>query len=109
MKTFFSMFAMVCVIGAFMACGNSAQKEEKSDNADAADKKEVVENKQESSQQQDVVAEEEDGKNATETRGEADSHKEGFGRCLASGCYCKAFEGRGQTCRNCGHAYRKHY
>lgn len=34
---------------------------------------------------------------------------EGFGRCLQSGCNCKEFEGRGQTCRNCGHAYKKHY
>lgn len=34
---------------------------------------------------------------------------EGFGRCLESGCYCKEFKGRGQTCRNCGHAYRRHY
>lgn len=34
---------------------------------------------------------------------------DGFGRCLQSGCYCKSFEGRGQTCRNCGHAYKKHY
>ena len=42
-----------------------------------------------------------------ETRGESDS--EGFGRCSASGCSCKAFEGRGDTCKNCGHAYRKHY
>ena len=41
------------------------------------------------------------------TRGGADS--EGFGRCLVSGCYCKEFEGRGQTCRNCGHAYKRHY
>lgn len=32
---------------------------------------------------------------------------EGFGRC--SKCNCKAFEGRGETCRNCGHAYNKHY
>ena len=42
---------------------------------------------------------------------EAHSHLEndGFGRCLKSGCYCKEFEGRGQTCRNCGHAYSKHY
>lgn len=41
------------------------------------------------------------------TRGETSG--EGFGRCLASGCHCKSFEGRGQTCRNCGHAYKKHY
>lgn len=34
---------------------------------------------------------------------------EGFGRCLQSGCNCKSFEGRGQTCKNCGHAYKKHY
>lgn len=33
----------------------------------------------------------------------------GFGRCLESGCYCKEFKGRGQTCRNCGHAYKRHY
>lgn len=32
---------------------------------------------------------------------------EGFGRC--SKCNCKKFEGRGQTCRNCGHAYKAHY
>lgn len=35
------------------------------------------------------------------------SASEGFGRC--SKCNCKAFEGRGQTCRNCGHAYKAHY
>jgi len=34
---------------------------------------------------------------------------EGFGRCSESGCHCKAFKGRGQTCANCGHAYKKHY
>lgn len=84
----------------FVSCGNSA----KSGN--------------------DTVAEEE----TTETvlQGESDScgiddacndsivtrggtASEGFGRCFQSGCYCKAFEGRGQTCRNCGHAYKKHY
>lgn len=35
------------------------------------------------------------------------SESEGFGRC--SRCNCKAFEGRGQTCGNCGHAYSYHY
>lgn len=35
------------------------------------------------------------------------STSEGFGRC--SKCNCKEFEGRGQTCRNCGHAYKAHY
>lgn len=39
------------------------------------------------------------------TRGGTSS--EGFGRC--SKCNCKEFEGRGQTCRNCGHAYKAHY
>lgn len=39
------------------------------------------------------------------TRGASES--QGFGRC--SKCYCKKFEGRGETCRNCGHAYKKHY
>lgn len=34
-------------------------------------------------------------------------HAQGFGRC--SKCSCKSFEGRGQTCRNCGHAYKAHY
>ena len=37
------------------------------------------------------------------------SDSEGFGRCLESSCYCKEFKGRGQTCRNCGHAYKRHY
>ncbi|MBR1474600.1 MAG: hypothetical protein IJ613_03375 [Muribaculaceae bacterium] len=46
---------------------------------------------------------------STSEAGKAHAHSEGFGRCLKSGCYCKAFEGRGQTCRNCGHEYRKHY
>lgn len=39
------------------------------------------------------------------TRGGTTS--EGFGRC--SKCNCKEFEGRSQTCRNCGHSYKAHY
>lgn len=35
------------------------------------------------------------------------SDSEGFGRC--SKCACKKFEGRGDVCKNCGHAYKKHY
>lgn len=35
------------------------------------------------------------------------SDSEGFGRC--SKCSCKAFEGRGDVCKNCGHAYKAHY
>lgn len=34
-------------------------------------------------------------------------HAQGFMRC--SKCYCNKFEGRGQTCRNCGHAFKAHY
>lgn len=47
----------------------------------------------------------------TTTTTEATTHveREGFGRCLKSGCHCKDFEGRGETCRNCGHAFNKHY
>lgn len=41
------------------------------------------------------------------TRGSSES--EGFGRCAESGCYCKKFKGRGNTCANCGHAYKQHY
>lgn len=43
------------------------------------------------------------------TRGEGETESEGFGRCLERGCYCKEFKGRGQTCQNCGHAYKRHY
>lgn len=44
-----------------------------------------------------------------ETPTTTELQSEGFGRCLQSGCYCKKMEGRGETCRNCGHAYKKHY
>lgn len=33
----------------------------------------------------------------------------GYGACAASGCFCQAFEGNGQTCSNCGHAYSRHW
>ena len=32
----------------------------------------------------------------------------GYGRCYASGCYCRRFEGSGNTCYNCGHGYFRH-
>lgn len=76
---------MVC---GFMACGNSK-----------APATEQVESEQ--------VETEEVADSAAITRGGTES--EGFGRCLESGCYCKAFKGRGQTCQNCGHAYKRHY
>lgn len=46
---------------------------------------------------------------ASEEPVKVDAEAEGFGRCSVSGCHCKEFEGRGQTCKNCGHAYSKHY
>lgn len=84
---------MTAVVSGFIACGNSKTPAT-----------ERVES-------EPVEAEEVEDTSALDTsvvmRGGTES--EGFGRCLQSGCYCKEFEGRGQTCRNCGHAYRRHY
>ena len=85
MKKVMRIFAVTAVVCACLACGNS--RNQAKDNSEA------------------VVAEECVADSAEVVRGEA----QGFGRCLVSGCYCKEFEGRGETCRNCGHAYRKHY
>lgn len=101
-KKFFSVMAITAVVCCIMACGNSTSKDENKDSADVKDKKEVVE----TTQNEEVVQNDE---TEVGVRGETDSESEGFGRCSASGCYCKAFEGRGQTCGNCGHAYSKHY
>ena len=87
---------MVCGL---MACGNSkAPATEQVDEEQAAT--EVV------AEQDSVDAVEADTTEAV-TRGGTES--EGFGRCFESGCYCKEFKGRGQTCQNCGHAYKRHY
>lgn len=87
---------MVCGL---MACGNSkAPATEQAEEEQTAT--EVVE------ELEAVDAEEADTIKAV-TRGGTES--EGFGRCFESGCYCKGFKGRGQTCQNCGHAYRRHY
>lgn len=84
---------MAAMIYGFMACSNSkAPTTEKSE----ADVIETIE-------WTDSTAID----SAAVTRGGSES--EGFGRCFESGCYCKAFKGRGQTCQNCGHAYRRHY
>jgi len=42
--------------------------------------------------------------------GQADSQcpERGYGRCGVSGCYCRGFEGSGNTCYNCGHGYFRH-
>jgi len=79
MKIFLNLFAIFVLMVGFMACGNLKSSTKKQNETSV---NEVV-------------------------RGE--SGGEGFGRCLIRGCYCKKFEGRGQTCRNCGHAYKKHY
>lgn len=85
------MTAMVC---GFMACGNS--KAPATEQQVESDSVEAVETTDTAAVDNSVV-----------TRGGTES--EGFGRCLESGCYCKAFKGRGQTCQNCGHAYKRHY
>lgn len=81
MKKYISILAIAIAVCGFASCGGSDSSDDKSTN----EKTDTT-----------IV-----------TRG--GSASEGFGRCSQSGCYCKAFEGRGQTCRNCGHAYKKHY
>lgn len=99
MKKIMSVFAVTSMVCGLMACGNTkAPATEQAEEDQTAT--EVVE------EQEAVDAEEADTTEAV-TRGGTES--EGFGRCLESGCYCKEFKGRGQTCRNCGHAYRRHY
>ena len=56
-----------------------------------------------------VVLQKDSTVNTTSEVSREGTESEGFGRCLESGCYCKEFKGRGQTCRNCGHAYNRHY
>lgn len=86
---------MTAMIFGLMSCGNS-----KSPASAVQEEVEMVE-------VEEVIDEPEADTSAVVTRGGSESG--GFGRCLQSGCYCKAFEGRGQTCRNCGHAYSRHY
>ena len=94
MKKIFGVVAMAVVLVSFMACGNS-----KATNTEEAEiEVPTMEN---------VVETEEIDTVAVSARGESESG--GFGRCFESGCYCKEFKGRGQTCQNCGHAYRRHY
>lgn len=93
MKKIFGVMVMTAMVCGFMACGNSkapAMEQVESGSVEA------VETADTAAVDTTVV-----------TRGGTES--EGFGRCLESGCYCKEFKGRGQTCRNCGHAYRRHY
>lgn len=96
------------VMGAMMmamaACGGSEKA------ADAATDQETTEvTAEEVAVDTTVVCSECDGECADSVVARAAGESQGFGRCLQSGCHCKEFEGRGQTCRNCGHAYKKHY
>lgn len=34
--------------------------------------------------------------------------EQGYGACWESGCNCKEYKGRGNTCENCGHHFDKH-
>ena len=94
MKKIIGVFVILAMVGEFMACGNSKAPAPVSEEAEPVEMKETV----------DSI---EIDTSTVVTRGGTDS--EGFGRCAESGCYCKEFKGRGQTCQNCGHAYRRHY
>lgn len=92
-----SLAVAVCAM-MLASCGNSV----KTDNDSVAEKEavEVASQVENDSCDADEVC-----NDSIVTRGGTAS--EGFGRC--SKCNCKEFEGRGQTCRNCGHAYKAHY
>jgi len=94
MKKIMYVVAIATVVCGFMACGNSKIPAAEQNGNEAAAMEEVV----------DTSAID---TSAVVTRGATES--EGFGRCAESGCYCKEFKGRRQTCQNCGHAYRRHY
>ena len=93
MKKKFGVFVMTALVCGFMACGNSKAPAAEQEENESVEIEEVAD----SSVVDTTVV----------TRGGTES--EGFGRCLESGCYCKEFKGRGETCRNCGHAYKRHY
>lgn len=94
MKKIMSVFAVTAMVCGLMACGNSKAPANEQIESEPIETEEVADS---------CLVD----TSVVETRGESDS--EGFGRCGESGCYCKGFKGRGDTCQNCGHAYRKHY
>lgn len=93
MKKYIGIFVVAVMVCGLMSCGNSKTP------ATEQNETKVTEIELED----DIASED----TSAVTRGESGS--EGFGRCFESGCYCKAFKGRDQTCQNCGHAYRRHY
>ncbi len=103
MKNFFSMLVMTAIVCGFVACSNS---------------KAPVPQQEEQKQTEPVMGAALIGTPAPDSLLVDDgmetvvcdsSESGGFGRCLESGCYCKEFKGRGQTCQNCGHSYKRHY
>jgi len=80
------------------SCGNSAKIENNS--VAEEDTTETVTQDETDSYYADEVC-----NDSIVTRGGTTS--EGFGSC--SKCSCKKFEGRGDVCKNCGHAYKNHY
>lgn len=103
MKKLIGIFAMSAMMFGMVACGSSETKE--------ANQEEVAVQEEVMLPDTVVAATDESSVEADEASTEEVSRGEGegFGRCSVSGCHCKEFEGRGQTCRNCGHAYKKHY
>lgn len=99
MKKIMSVFAVTAMVCGLMACGNTK--------APATEQAEEDQTATEVVEEQEAADVEEADTTESVTRGGTES--EGFGRCAESGCYCKEFKGRGQTCQNCGHAYRRHY
>ena len=91
MKKTMSVFALAAMICGLMACGNTKTPATEQAALEVAAKQEAVE------------------ADSTEAVTRGGTESEGFGRCAESGCYCKEFKGRGQTCQNCGHAYKRHY
>ena len=104
MKKIFNIFVFATLVGGFVACGDSTTKETEQAKADEVKNETTVEKKD---AEPSTTEAQTDDASTDVTRGGSES--EGFGRCFESGCYCKAFKGRGQTCQNCGHAYGRHY
>lgn len=102
LKTF--SFAIALCAMMFSSCGNSAKTSVDSA-AEAETTAEVEMTKNVSEEKGDSTYSIQASSDSIVTRGAASV--DGFGRC--SKCNCKEFEGRAQTCRNCGHAYRAHY
>ena len=90
------VLAVCCLVST--SCNNANKSENDSTSVN-------VESVEESAVLEDVV--EPCGSDSIKAVTRNGTASEGFGRC--SKCNCKEFEGRGQTCRNCGHAYKAHY